>query len=581
MLLKPWLLLLVWVAIGTMLRLFNLDGKPPWTDEFATIVLSLGNSFKTVPLDRVIGFQDLLQPLIPNPRATVADVVNLLFTEDHHPPTYFALSHLWMQLFPPQGGLVNLWGARSLPALFGILAIPASYIGMYLTFRSRSIAHLTAAMVAVSPYGVYISQEARHYSMAICWIILSLSCLAIALQHLSQQQQLPLSLVIAWIVINNCAIATHYFFSIALLAETLTIIGFILWQTYHTRIKTPDRSSFTIARSIVLDPSWQRLYVVMLGTAVGVGFWFWLLTRSYDSTMTEWIKNEPHKLIEVFNPFFQILGALIPMMSLLLVEVSNLPVVIGSGIIMLIFFIWVTPILYRGIRSQWEQPQTKVATGAILIFAIVTIVLYLVTPWFTGMDITRGARYHFVYFPSIMMLIGLALGAVWRSKNIAQGVTGKAAIAIVLIMGLVSSAIVSTNYGYRKYYRPEQLAPLIRASAPIPVTIATTHNSLVQVGEMMGLAWEMRRTDNINQAATTKFIFAHQDRTICEGENCPATAVLRQQIDRLPQPQDIWLLNFRAPVNLPPNCHQDKKFTQGIYGYEYKLYHCDNIRDVG
>ncbi len=70
--------------------------------------------------------------------------------------------------------------------------------------------------------------------------------------------------------------------------------------------------------------------------------------------MTEWIKNEPHKLIEVFNPFFQIIGTLIPMMSLLLVEVSHLPVVILSGIIMLIFFIWATPLLKRGITYQWQ-----------------------------------------------------------------------------------------------------------------------------------------------------------------------------------------------------------------------------------
>jgi uncharacterized membrane protein len=270
------------------------------------------------------------------------------------------------------------------------------------------------------------------------------------------------------------------------------------------------------------------------------------------------------------------------MMSLLFVEVSNLTVVIVSGLIMLLFFVWVTPLLKRGLRYQWSQPETQVATGTILIFASTAIGLYLIAPWVTGVDITRGARFHFVYYPSIIILIGLALGACCSSQNpIAKWVSGKQAIAIVLIMGLVSSAIVSTNYGFRKYYRPEQLTPLIATSAPIPVLIATTHNSFVQVGEMMGLAWEMRRTDRINQKATTKFLFAHQNQTICEGKDCVATKILRQEIDRLPQPQDLWLLNFRAPVNLPPNCHQDKQYLQGIYGYEHKLYHCDNIKDIG
>ena len=118
---QPLLLLLLWTILGAGLRLANLDGKPPWTDEFATLVLSLGNSFKSVPLDRVISFQDLLAPLIFQPSATVGDVVNNVFVEDHHPPTYFALAHLWMNLFPTDGGYVNLWAARALPAFFGII----------------------------------------------------------------------------------------------------------------------------------------------------------------------------------------------------------------------------------------------------------------------------------------------------------------------------------------------------------------------------------------------------------------------------------------------------------------------------
>ncbi len=69
---QPWCLLLLSVVIGAILRLTNLDGKPPWTDEFATIVLSLGNSFKSIPLDRVISFPDLIEPLIPNHQLLLA-----------------------------------------------------------------------------------------------------------------------------------------------------------------------------------------------------------------------------------------------------------------------------------------------------------------------------------------------------------------------------------------------------------------------------------------------------------------------------------------------------------------------------
>ncbi len=74
-------------------------------------------------------------------------------------------------IIPPSGGLVNLWGARSLPALFGIVAIPVSYFGAYFAFKSRSIAQVTAAMMAVSPYGVYISQEAGIIVWEFCGLL--------------------------------------------------------------------------------------------------------------------------------------------------------------------------------------------------------------------------------------------------------------------------------------------------------------------------------------------------------------------------------------------------------------------------
>lgn len=105
------LLLLVWIAIGTGLRFTNLAAKAPWSDEFATLVFSLGNSFNPVPLDRAIALDTLLMPLQPRPEAGIGDVIHNLMTESTHPPVYFILTHLWLQLFPTEGGFVSLWAA--------------------------------------------------------------------------------------------------------------------------------------------------------------------------------------------------------------------------------------------------------------------------------------------------------------------------------------------------------------------------------------------------------------------------------------------------------------------------------------
>jgi uncharacterized membrane protein len=391
-------------------------------------------------------------------------------------------------------------------------------------------------------------------------------------------------------------LATHYLFSLALIAEALTVGLCYLYQLrkLHSN-RESDQSLWSIASQILRHPSWQRLYLVIVGTATGGAIGWWLLAHTNSTYLTAWLDNTPHKSIEIVNPLFQILGAAITMMSLLLVEVTdlppvkifsempidlNLPIIIVSAVLMLIFFGWALPILKRGIRLQLQQAQLQAGTIAIGSFVAISIGLYLVIPWLTGIDITRGARYQFVYFPGVMMLIGLGLASCWQHvPSIAKWVSGKQAVITILLMGLISSAIVSSNYGYHKYYRPEQIVPMMQQSAPIPVLIATTHNNLVQVGEMMGLAWEMRRTNQTAKSPNLQFLLAHQFQKFC-ARDCPTTDILRNSVDRISHSIDLWLVNFHAPISLPPTCDEDKQFTRGVYGYEYRLYHCQPIKDI-
>jgi uncharacterized membrane protein len=618
---KQWLWLLLWTAIGAGLRLANLDGKPPWTDEFRTIVLSVGNSFGDVPLDRLINVRDLLAPLIPNPHATLGDTIHQISSEDRQPPIYFVLAYWWMKLFPTQAGFADLWAARALPAALGILTIPCGYLCTYAIFSRHSllanapeqtrlarfsfreatptIANFTAAMLAVSPYGVFIAQEARHYSLAILWMTISISCLAIACQDLTSAQKLPIGAISIWLVVNILGVGTHSLFVVAPIAQ-LMVVGAILW--WQMRQKIPLGFNLALSSDRHLKSSWPRLVVATLSPAVGVAVWLWWLSSNVDLRSHSWINNEPHKAIEILNPLFQIIGAAISMMSLLLVEVTelppailseqpidlNIPTVILSAILMFAFFAWVLPMLDRGVKLQLQRVQMQIGTLAIFCFTIISIGLYLIIPGLTGFDITRGARYHFIYFPSLMLLVGIGLANCWQSRpSIAKWVSGKQAVAIVLMMGFISSTIVASNYGYHKYYRPEQLIPSLALSAPRPVLIATTHDSLVQVGEMMGLAWEMRRTRSNWLLTNSQFLLASQLPRFCDSagrtlreRDCPATQRLRETVDRFAQPIDLWLINFRAPVNLPQTCTRSKQFTRGVYGYQYQLYHCQPIKDT-
>ncbi|MDY7016171.1 MAG: glycosyltransferase family 39 protein, partial [Cyanobacteriota bacterium] len=179
---STWPLLLGWVAIAAILRFTNLAAKPPWTDEFATLVFSLGNGYQSVPVDEAISVGTLLQPLQTDLGGGFADVLSHLMREDNHPPLYFFLAHGWMKLWP-MGQYVSVWVARALPALLGVLSVPAMYLLAQVAFGSAAIAHTIAALTAVSPYGVYLAQEARHYTLSILFVIASLTCFAGAMRH--------------------------------------------------------------------------------------------------------------------------------------------------------------------------------------------------------------------------------------------------------------------------------------------------------------------------------------------------------------------------------------------------------------
>jgi len=580
------LLLLVWIASGAALRFTHLTLKSPWTDEFATLVFSLGNSFQAVPLDQAISLETLLHPLKTNPDAGVGLVWQKLLTEDHHPPLYFMLAHGWMQLFPLSGEYISLWAARSLPAFLGVLSIPAMYGFGWVAFRSQGVAQFAAAMMALSPFGIYLAQEARHYTLGILWVIASLTCLVVAVKHLKRRTPLPIKVVLVWVLINSLGIATHYFFSLTLFAEAITLMGLWLWQ-YRVGFtgginrvsggrQTPVESypeNHSAPQSLI----WWRIGAAAMGTGIGGLVWFPVVQGGYEPQMADWMMLNRESLLSWINPIFQTLAAWITMVSLLPVESASLAVVLASGAVMIGFFVWVIPVVYRGGKILIRQVETRWETGILAGFVLSAIALFLGITYILGKDLTRGARYHFVYFPAVILLIAAALAVIWKTSLPFPNFSlwrnrGQTVVVWVGVMGLLSGITVVNNLGYQKYYRPDLLVPMIEQVSPLPVLIATTHNTLVQTGEIMGIAWEWRN----NSVNTPQFLLAHQDDYRCQKSTCPASTTLEKTLAQLPRPLDIWLVNFKATVNDLPNCYAED-FSQnqvGVDGYDYQLYHC-------
>ncbi|GAX39700.1 hypothetical protein NIES4075_06560 [Tolypothrix sp. NIES-4075] len=588
---KRWfhpLLLLIWLFIAIGLRLTNLTAKPPWTDEFSTLVFSLGNSFLPVPLDQAIAPDILLQPLQPQASASINDVWTHLSTESNHPPLYFMLAHWWMRLFPTEDNLVSLWGARSLSAIFGALSIPAIYALSWLTFRSRFVAHIAAAIMAVSPFGIFLAQEARHYTLAILWVIASLACLVITTRHIQNRTQLPISIALSWVVINALGIATHYFFSLTLCTEAFVLI-FLAWQQWREggrgKGDKGDKGEFAFLSSPAppAPPSpplpiphsphlphspWSRIYAVAAGTFVAGVVWLPVfLQNSYGDKLTDWIQA-PRVGFAWISPLFQAFAAWVTMQFLLPVESPHLWIVLVSGLVMLIYFIWLLPILFRGLKVQLKQPETRLMTQVFVVVVVSAIALFFIFTYFLGIDLTRGARYNFVYFPAVIVLLGASFAVSWHPQVGHPRSSGKKAVGIILLMGFFSAVTVLSNLGYQKYYRPDLFVQLIQKTSQVPVLIATTQRTHVHIGEMMGVAREFK-IQNLTSPAPL-FLLAHQD----QNPNTSSDALLHT-LKELPRPLDLWLVNFYAPQpEEVKKCAADMQSLPAVNGYEYKLYHC-------
>ncbi|MEB3120941.1 MAG: glycosyltransferase family 39 protein, partial [Snowella sp.] len=556
------------------LRFHQLTSKSPWTDEFATLVFSLGNNFTSIPLNQIISSETLLQPLQINPNATISDVVNLLLNEDNHPPLYFVLLHLWLQLFSASGETVNLWTGRALPVLFGILAIPAFYFVTKSIFRSSLIAHFSALLIAVSPYSIFISQEARHYTCAVLLVILSLSCFLKSAQYLALRKKLPWSLILGWIILNSIGLSVHFFFGLAFLAEVMSL-GIL----YFSQLRKDNNSNKSLKH-------WYSLLWVILGTGTTILTWFIIIfQREYGNGMTQWIQQDNSNIIRFISPIFQLAAAWVTMLCLLPIESPNLAIAILSGLGMLIYLIWYIPLIKWGLLQSWKTEKFFLETRMLVYCFMSLVMLYLGITYFGGKDITRGARYSFVYLPVITFLLTIVLSVCWERKeakfntdfslkNILYIVkhNGKFIAYVVGLMGILSSLSIAHNLGYRKYYNPTQFLDILQANSNVPSLISTTQQSLVQTGEMMGLAWELAQNNAIAKSSKPDFLLIHQTQ-----ENSPETTEkLKAIIQKEKQNIDVWTVNFHAEIDLP-NCSVDQQSFPGVNGYDYQLYHCQAL----
>lgn len=567
-----WLLLLS-IVVGAGLRMINLGEFPPWTDESATVVFSLGNSFYNVTLNQFISLQDLLEPLQLNSDAGIKDVIDLLRTESTHPPLYFVLTHLWLKLFPEIDGLVSIWAARSLSALWGVLAIPAIFLLSKFAFTSSTVANMAAALMAISPFGIFLALQARHYTLVILFIIASLACFVSAWRKIYHQGKIPLWLVFVWVTINCLGVATHYFFVLTLASMAIAFTP-LIWQHWRQD------------QTILFKPTWRRIYLAAFGSLIGCLVWLPSLIADRHSSPTDWIyaSNAAQRWLEPLGRFLLWLMSSVMLLPSSLYDFS-LSIIIISGIITLIFWLWHLPPLIHGLKLQYQTDEGEVIR-ALLSYLIAAIALFALSTYILGMDLTLAGRFQFVYFPVVIILIAAALASFWdQSDNPTstkpklkpyswlnlKNYYGNRIVIVFLLIGFFGGVVANLNRGYLQNHRPDLAIAKIVEGTQAPLAIATTYKHHGQTGRMIGLAWGLK---NFPNTKSPQFFLANQD---FESDSQNSAAILAQQLTTVERPLDLWLVNFRGEVALETqNCFPDAKYQDMVGQYKYKLYRCQD-----
>lgn len=542
-------LLLGWIGIGAILRFTNLELKPPWSDEWATLVFSLGNSFRTIPVNEIISLDMLLSPLRVNYGQTVGDTVNNLLTESTHPPFYFVLNHWWLKQVNANNSLVSIGSARFFSALWGVATIGAMFALAMVWFRSLRVAQLASALMAVSPFGIYLAQEARHYTLAILWIIVSLACLVVACKACVAHNKLRYSLILLWIIVNVLGVMTHYFFALALVAEILVL--FSVWLQDVVKQKNSFFNSY-----------WQKVYLAISATFIGCLPWLFIWRSIPSNQLTSWIYQE-NSWYKFYEPIGRILLWLITQIALLPVEGVSDDTAIASGMILLGILGWLLPSFYKSYKQLKTNKYRSLKIVLLERFVIGAIAFLLVITYTVGADLSLSSRFQFFYFPGWLLFIAAVLEKVqFKAKK-------KAVVLIAL--GICGSLSINHNLAFQKVERPDLVVPvMVEAYNQMPVIIAIQQYTHGQTGELMSLGWQFQKLIDQKQIDWQPSFFL--DRQEIDSFDSFSLSNYLQSIDK---PFQLWLINYSSSSKTKlPGCLANRDYHRRATGYKYRLYNC-------
>lgn len=220
--------LILITAVAACVRFCGLGAESFWLDEATSLLLA------RMDLREMVGW-------------TAADV---------HPPLYYSLLHYWLALG------TNEVAIRALSALAGTLTVPFVY-GIGRLLFGRATGWVAALLLALSPFHLWYSQEARMYALVAFLTTCSVYCMLEALRGKNG---------LAWVgyVLSAClSLYTHYYAFFILLFQNAFMAYLCLTDSRRRR----SLGAWAAAQVAVLLCFVPWLPVIMRQASQGGGGW--------------------------------------------------------------------------------------------------------------------------------------------------------------------------------------------------------------------------------------------------------------------------------------------------------------------
>jgi uncharacterized membrane protein len=508
---RPHLILLLLLLLGLGLRFWGLDLKPMWLDEVITAIAAMGRQYSEIPTGQFFLISQLDEFFTVQPGLSCGEVTQRLIATSPHPPLFFCLMYGWMNALRPGENWV--WALRALPALLGVGAIAAVYALNRVAF-STAAGLAGAAAMAVSPFGVYLSQEARHYTLPVLLITLGLLGLVQMQQDLQRHRFRPW-VWLGWAAISGLGLYVHYFCLLALAAQVGALLGWML-----------------LNRGQISRWGWGALGLAIAAVFLLYLPWLPIFWEHLNRPETEWL-GLSDGILGKLSPLLQTVVGWVLMAVMMPAEKQPRAIALPAALFMLGYAAWLGRHLWRGGRSLWgktpQQPAFTLLTG----FLALVLLEFAAIVYGLNKDITLAPRYNFVYFPAVCALVGLLLA------HLPKGVNARRVGAIALVVGMASSLVVASGLGFYKSFNPLKAASEMYSDDPTtPTSIVVSAPSAQEIALGLSFGLEIRRRA-VQDDSTTPIRLGFLPQPAREAEFWEALA-------DMPQPQalplNLWVV---------------------------------------